>query len=216
MIARYAIAVTLTFATLLLDACASRQEEAARIEREIISQDTALSLAAITRDSQKTSDVAVAQAPSADAIPPTEQLTTTADMPHGAEAGSDPSVVKSARDSVLSLVVAQASRTDEPQKANEAPFEQPAVIAEGMPRRVVEGKYTVQIAASASEDYALRLVDLYTQRGYDPYIDRKVISDVSWYRVRIGHFESVGEAATQRDELINRYSLQAWVDNISQ
>ncbi|MEK7775234.1 MAG: SPOR domain-containing protein [Candidatus Zixiibacteriota bacterium] len=219
MFSRYSTGLTLIFVIFLLNACANRQEEAARLEREIMSQDTAISLAVITRDSLKSTEVATAQAPSADAIPPSEELASGSETTQVFGGEADPMAVNSSMDSVLSLVASQTANADESQSANVVVPETstaPATTADLMPRREVQGKFTVQIAASISEDYALGLVDVYTRRGYDPYIDMKIISDVTWYRVRIGHFETVAEAANTRDELINQYSLQAWVDNIPQ
>jgi septal ring-binding cell division protein DamX len=80
-----------------------------------------------------------------------------------------------------------------------------------MPAHQVMG-YTVQTAACESLDYAQFLVDRYTQRGYEPYITDVTVGDQKYYRVRIGDFQTRQEAKTLKDELLDKYSVQAWID----
>ena len=218
MLAKYCMPPVIIGVAICLIACANKQEEAMRLEREIMSQDTALSLAVISRDSQRSADTTVATAPSADAILPSEDLAVSSigEASTSTEGEPEPAVDNTAKDSVMALVAAQSSKTVEPQPGQSptSGSESGVTPAGAMPRREVPGNYTVQIAASISEAFALELVDLNSRRGYEPYVDTKIISNVSWYRVRVGHFDTFARAAGKRDELINKYSLQAWVDNI--
>lgn len=76
------------------------------------------------------------------------------------------------------------------------------------------GGYTVQVAGCEDRAYAEYLVGKYTQRGYEPYITSATVEGQTYYRVRIGSFETLGEAKTLKAELADRYSITAWVDYI--
>jgi cell division septation protein DedD len=218
MISRYGSAFVLCLTAILLSSCANRQEEAARLEREMMSQDTAMSLAAKASDSQPSGEATSPIVASADAIPPSEVEVTS----DGSQLQNDTNLAEisstSAVDSVLALVASETFESEETQSTRAIISEMSSQLTtpQPMPRRQVAGKYTVQIAASVSESYASGLVDVYTRRGYEPFLDMKLVSGVTWYRVRIGHFETVAEAEHVRDELIDTYTLQAWVDNIPQ
>jgi cell division septation protein DedD len=72
--------------------------------------------------------------------------------------------------------------------------------------------YTVQVAACEDYEYAQHLLDLYRRRGYEPYGVRFDHEGQAFYRVRIGSFENAAEAAALKTELIDKYSIEAWVD----
>jgi septal ring-binding cell division protein DamX len=219
MYVRYRFAVAFSFVGLLLASCANRQEEAARLEREILNQDTAISLAVTPRDSQRLVETNTPPAPSADAIPPSEDFALTSEIVEQTDSTSESMASTSAIDSVMALVATQTPDSPEAQSTQDIVAKMSSITtasADPMPRREVLGKYTVQIVASISESYALGLVDLYTRRGYEPYVDMKEISGVRWYRVRVGNFDTMEAAEETRDALIDKYSLQAWVDNIPQ
>jgi len=76
------------------------------------------------------------------------------------------------------------------------------------------GSFTVQVAGCESLEYAQHLIELYTDRGYEPYLTETTVEDQVYYRVRIGGFEGLAEAKKLRDELIDRYSIEPWVDNL--
>lgn len=82
------------------------------------------------------------------------------------------------------------------------------------PTQVSGDGYTVQVAGCESLDYAQHLVELYTDRGYEPYITEYETDGQLYYRVRIGQFEGFSEASTLKSELEDKYSLTAWVDNL--
>lgn len=217
MTALYRNAIIFSITALVVASCANRQEEAARLEREILSQDTVMSLASITRDSQPLEETKTPTVPSADAIPPSEDLSSATDMSEHSDSAAQAMTSAATVDSVMALVASQTADSTELQSTQAIVNQMSSVeTSTPMPRREVTGKFTVQLVASISESYALGLVDLYTRRGYEPYVDMKEISGVRWYRVRVGNFDSMEDAVQTRDALIDKYSLQAWVDNIPQ
>ena len=84
-----------------------------------------------------------------------------------------------------------------------------------MPRRPVGEGYTVQVAACESSDYARYLVDLYTQRGYEPFVSEFSVGGQTYYRVRIGLFDLQSEANRLKAEWIDKYTVQPWIDLIA-
>ena len=77
-----------------------------------------------------------------------------------------------------------------------------------------ETGYAVQVAACESLDYAQYLVEKYTGRGYDPYMTTTTVEGRTYYRVRIGGIESLQEAKELKDELLDKYSIKAWIEEI--
>ena len=84
-----------------------------------------------------------------------------------------------------------------------------------MPRRPAGDGYTVQVAGCDSEDYARHLVDLYTDRGYEPYVSEFSYDGQVYYRVRIGLYDSFGPARQLQVELSDKYSVDGWVDKVT-
>ncbi len=76
------------------------------------------------------------------------------------------------------------------------------------------GSYTVQVAGCESLEYAQHLIERYTTRGYEPYLTETTVADQIYYRVRIGGYDRLAEAEKLRDELIDKYSIEPWVDNL--
>lgn len=105
-------------------------------------------------------------------------------------------------------VSTEASRPDA--RAVPAEEEQPRTINQKAP----EGDFTVQVAACENLEYARHLVDLYTERGYDPYMTTTVQDGQTYYRVRIGGLASAKEAEKLRVEIKDKYSVKGWVDRI--
>jgi len=85
-----------------------------------------------------------------------------------------------------------------------------------MPGQPMGSGFTVQVAGCEDEDYARHLVDVYTKRGYEPYVNEVSIDGQVYYRVRIGVFESFGVASALKSELSDKYSIEPWVDQITQ
>jgi cell division septation protein DedD len=74
--------------------------------------------------------------------------------------------------------------------------------------------YAVQVAACESLDYAQYLLDKYSQRGYEPYLTTTTVDGQTYYRVRIGGIATLTEAKDLKDELQDKYSVQAWIEEI--
>ncbi|MBU0984948.1 MAG: SPOR domain-containing protein [candidate division Zixibacteria bacterium] len=76
--------------------------------------------------------------------------------------------------------------------------------------------WTVQVASCESGDYAEHLTDVYSARGYEPYVTTFSHAGQQYYRVRIGAFESEAEARELKLELTDRYSINPWIARIGQ
>lgn len=88
------------------------------------------------------------------------------------------------------------------------PEEEPGVVPQ---YEEAEG-YAVQVAACESLDYAQYLVEKYTRRGYSPYLTSTTVEGQTYYRVRVGGLESLQEAKELQAELVDKYSVKAWID----
>ena len=73
--------------------------------------------------------------------------------------------------------------------------------------------FTVQVAACTDYEYAQYMVDLYRRRGYEPYMTKFEEGGENYYRVRIGAYETTAEAKALKADLLDKYSLETWVDN---
>ncbi|UCD16533.1 MAG: SPOR domain-containing protein [Candidatus Zixiibacteriota bacterium] len=80
------------------------------------------------------------------------------------------------------------------------------------PRPSGEG-YTVQVAAGTNPTYAHDLADRFIMRGYEAFVTEAVIDGQTFYRIRIGDFETVTEAKNFGAELRDKYSTDFWIDN---
>ena len=115
--------------------------------------------------------------------------------------------------------LAQVQRTAD-SIATAAAEEQKAMIAQQqaeaeankMPKRPAGEGYTVQVAGCEDRDYAMYLVDKYTERGYEPFVTSVTIDGQGFYRVRIGIFASLSDAKALEAELKDKYSVDAWID----
>ena len=113
-------------------------------------------------------------------------------------------------------IAGDTEETDSMALSEEETLDASAVPVEEEPEfvpAVVEGEgYTVQVASCESLEYAQYLVDVYTGRGYEPYITQFDMEGQVYYRVRIGKFETESEAIALKNELADKYSIDAWVD----
>lgn len=92
------------------------------------------------------------------------------------------------------------------------PEAQPRITPQPMPPAPTGAGWTVQVASCESQDYARRLISAFTRRGYQPYSTTITKGEQLYYRVRIGSFTNIAEARKLKDELIDRYSVEAWID----
>ena len=123
-------------------------------------------------------------------------------------------ILAQAEDSVRNVAIADSIAADSQMMAEEAAEELEDMVP-AMPQRPAGDGYAVQVASCESEDYARHLISLYTGRGYEPYVTEISIDGQLFYRVRIGLYESAGEAIELKKELADKYSVSAWVDMVS-
>jgi cell division septation protein DedD len=76
--------------------------------------------------------------------------------------------------------------------------------------------YTVQVASCENEDYAWHLVEVYSGRGYEPYVTTITFEGQTYYRVRIGDYSAIGDARALQDEIKDRFSKTTWIDRLDQ
>jgi cell division septation protein DedD len=76
----------------------------------------------------------------------------------------------------------------------------------------MRGGYTVQVGAGVDRGEAEKMADLFTRRGYQPFIAEAVVEGMTHYRVRIGNFPSLDEARKLGAELQEKYSVNFWID----
>ncbi len=85
-----------------------------------------------------------------------------------------------------------------------------------MPPRPTGEGFTVQVAGCESMEYAEYLVGVYAERGYEAYIGTITKDDQIYYRVRIGNYETMGPAKDLVLELVDKFSIDPWIDKIEQ
>lgn len=88
----------------------------------------------------------------------------------------------------------------------------PAEPAIGTPAPGQTIGYSIQVASCESRQYAESLVEKYKKRGFSPYITTFDYSGQTYYRVRLGPYDTRSEAESVKMELKDRYSVNAWVD----
>jgi len=146
---------------LLIMACAKKQEEADKLEKEMMAQE----------------EPAVEVAPETTAVD-----TTTPD--------------------------------EQPADYNATPEEVPEPTVQ--PITTSGDGFTVQVTSCEDLANAQYQIELYERRGYEAYMSSFVHEGQTFYRVRIGQFESLAEAKALQYELIDKFSLEGiWVANYS-
>ena len=92
--------------------------------------------------------------------------------------------------------------------AGAIPSEEPQFV----PQEEEAAGYVVQVAACESLEYAQYLVEKYTTRGYSPYLITATVDGQTYYRVRVGGLATLQEAKELKTELVDKYSVEAWID----
>lgn len=92
--------------------------------------------------------------------------------------------------------------------AGAIPSEEPEFV----PQEEEAAGYVVQVAACESLEYAQYLVEKYTARGYSAYLTTATIDGQTYYRVRVGGLATLQEAKELKAELVDKYSVEAWID----
>ncbi len=118
-------------------------------------------------------------------IPPPIAATASSAPSHAAEAAHE--MPASAR----------AKRTPRPERAVAPPE---AATGESAPPRVRQ-PYSVQIDAVMDRQGADNMARRLRERGYDPYIVETRIAGQTWYKVRVGHYQSEAEAHAAEQKL---------------
>ncbi len=83
-----------------------------------------------------------------------------------------------------------------------------------MPRQPQGQGFTVQVAGTTGQEDARRLIDLYTKRGYEPFLTAVQVGGATVYRVRIGEFQTYAEAKKVKTELADKFSINPWIDQL--
>jgi septal ring-binding cell division protein DamX len=88
----------------------------------------------------------------------------------------------------------------------------PAIVP--MPQPPAGYAFTIQVAACEDTVYARYLVKLFKTRGYSPFMTVVNVSGQTYYRVRVGGYATVAEAREVQTELVDKFSLQSWIDRL--
>ncbi|MBN1212406.1 MAG: SPOR domain-containing protein [candidate division Zixibacteria bacterium] len=112
-------------------------------------------------------------------------------------------------DTAAAAVEDTLGEISKPIDAGAVPEEEEEVF---IPSQPAGSGYTIQVASCESMEYAQHLIEIYTQRGYEPYMTRVEVGGQLYYRVRIGNFQAKSDALSLKAELMDKYSIQAWVD----
>lgn len=75
------------------------------------------------------------------------------------------------------------------------------------------GGYTIQVAAGTNQTYARYMADKFVTRGYDAFVTKTIYEGETFYRIRIGAYETLTEARNIAKELQDKYSVNFWIDN---
>jgi cell division septation protein DedD len=114
------------------------------------------------------------------------------------------------------MAEAQTAETD---TLKTAPVTKPGAVpqetkpaAEAMPPAPPGEGYTVQVASCEDAAYARHLVNLYRERGFEPYVTQYTLDGQLYYRVRVGNVPTYAQARAIKQELESKYSVSAWID----
>ena len=144
----------------LLISCSKKKEEAARLEQEVLNQESSL----VIQEDSASVDTSMVEQLDVAAVPEEELSPSTPEMP----------------------------------------------------RRPAGDGFTVQVASCEDEAYARHLVEVFTNRGYEPFVSEISIDGQLYHRVRVGMFDSFNEASQLKRELEDKYTIVPWIDLVSQ
>jgi hypothetical protein len=74
--------------------------------------------------------------------------------------------------------------------------------------------FTVQLAATDTEERAARMADRFKKKGYPVYVVKAYVKGRLYYRVRSGKFETEGQAKAHAAELTKREGIRAFVSRV--
>ncbi len=72
--------------------------------------------------------------------------------------------------------------------------------------------YVVQIGSYSSYDFAQMMAEKYQQRDFPAFVQAAELDGQTYYRLRIGVYETVQDAKVIGDILNDRYSADYWID----
>jgi cell division protein FtsN len=75
----------------------------------------------------------------------------------------------------------------------------------------VPGDYTIQVASWDTEENAGKLAEFYNGKGYDARVESADLENGLWFRVRIGHYKSSGDAHKVAEEIAEKYKSDIWL-----
>ncbi len=77
------------------------------------------------------------------------------------------------------------------------------------------GAYTIQVSAWQSRSKADEEVAKLSQAGFPAYVETTTIGGGTWYRVRVGRYQTRNEAGEQRDKFQKMLAGDIWVARAS-
>jgi cell division septation protein DedD len=204
--------VIVTCVVLLLSACSEeKKREAARLAAQVNGDSSAVA------DQMDSTEQAVNDSMLADSMHETSVLAEDS-----SRKAVDSPVMSGGLASApveTSAVGSAAPQSDLPKDSvipdiNAVPAENGTTTTRSMPR-YIEDAYTVQVASSTDRAFSQEIVDTFLARGYEAYLGTVTRDDVTYYRVRVGHYSTSSEANQTAVEINRKYSLQSWVDKIT-
>lgn len=82
------------------------------------------------------------------------------------------------------------------------------------PVKVVElpkGSFTIQVAAWGTREDAEKLASFYKNKGYDSRMEVAQLPSGTWYRVRIGVYNSYRDALKVAEVIQDKYKSDVWL-----
>lgn len=73
--------------------------------------------------------------------------------------------------------------------------------------------YVVQVGSYAEYDFAKMMSEKFTKRDYPAFVVSTEIDGQTYYRLRIGVYETYEEAKEVGELVKDRYSAEYWIDN---
>lgn len=73
--------------------------------------------------------------------------------------------------------------------------------------------FVVQVGSYSTYEFAQMMADKYTRRDYPAFVVSTNIDGVTYYRLRIGVYETFEEAEQVGELVADRYSTEYWIDN---
>jgi cell division septation protein DedD len=112
---------------------------------------------------------------------------------------------------------AQKTPTPAASKAatQQAPPRQMVKPAPAVQQPMGSGAYTIQVSAWQSRSKADEEVSKLSQAGFPAYVEASAIGGDTWYRVRVGRYQTRNEAGEQRDKFQRMLAGNIWVARAS-